>query len=83
MNRKLEARIEGLRQLRSAGSSEDAVGALRKALQDRGNRIIAEAAKTIAALHLTSLIPNLLAAFDALSDNPAKTDPKPGGRQRL
>jgi HEAT repeat protein len=83
MSRKLEARIEQLRQLRSVRPSEDVVKALRKGLQDRGNLVIAEAARTTAALHIKGLIPNLLAAFDALFDNPLKSDPKCWGKTAI
>src|SRR5437016_943450 len=83
MNRKLEARIERLRQLRSVGPSDDVAETLRKGLQDRGNLVIAEAARTIAALHFKGLIPYLLPTFEALFENPAKLDPKCWGKTAI
>jgi HEAT repeat protein len=83
MNRKLQDRIEGLRQLRSANPSQDVVETLQKGLQDRANLIIAEAAKAVAALRLAVLIPDLLLAFDGLFNDPAKSDPKCWGKTAI
>src|SRR5438552_3364270 len=73
--RKLEERLEQLKRLRSASPDESVAVALRKALQDRSNLLVAEAAKIAGDNHLASLIPDLLAAFDRLFADPAN-DPK-------
>jgi HEAT repeat protein len=76
VSRRVEDRIHQLRQLRSTAANNDTEAALKKALQDRSNLVVAESAKTIAALRLTALIPALLAAFDRLFNEPVKSDPK-------
>jgi HEAT repeat protein len=75
-SKRLEERIEQLRHLRNAPSSPGLEPTLRKAVADRSNLVIAEAAKTIAVLHLSEMIPDLLQAFDKLFEDPVKTDPK-------
>jgi len=59
---KLEGRLDELRQLRSATPNDAVLSVLRKALRDRSNLVVAEAAKIIAGLHLSTLIPDLLDA---------------------
>jgi HEAT repeat protein len=76
---KLEERLEQLRLLRSSAAA-DAEGPLRKALKDRSNLIVAEAAKTIAVLSVRSLIPEMLGNFDRLFVDPVKADPKCWGK---
>jgi HEAT repeat protein len=77
---KLEARIDELRKLRVGGPAAGVEEILRKALSDRSNLIVAEAAKTIGELSLDSLVPQLLSAFDRQFEDPAKTDPKCWGK---
>jgi hypothetical protein len=81
-SKKLEDRIEQLRDLRTA-TSADAETALRKALTDRSNLVIAQAAKTAGELRLSQLIPQLLTAFDRLFEEPVKTDPKCWGKTAI
>jgi HEAT repeat protein len=59
------------------------VATLRKALQDRSNLIVAEAAKIAAALQMTELVPDLLNAFGRLFENPLKADPKCWGKNAI
>lgn len=73
---KFEDRLHQLRQMRGAEPGAAIDAALRKALKDRSNLIVAEAAKVAGHLHRTSLLEDLLSAFDRLFENPAKTDPK-------
>ena len=73
-SRKLEDRIEQLRQLRTHTAAADANTTLRKALTDRSNLIVAEAAKTAIELHLCELIPDLLTTFDRLFQEPASLE---------
>ena len=82
-SKKLEDRIEQLRLLRNVSPGADAILILRKALADRSNLIVAEAAKTAGELHLSVLIPDLLASFDRLFEDPIKTDPKCWGKTAI
>jgi len=82
-SKKLEDRIEQLRLLRNASPGAEALLILRKALADRSNLIVAEAAKTAGELHLPALIPDLLASFDRLFEDPIKTDPKCWGKTAI
>ena len=77
---KFEERVEQLRRLRTKPLDESGVALVRKALQDRANLIVAEAAKVVAAHQLTVLIPDLLSAFDRLFESPVKSDPKCFGK---
>jgi HEAT repeat protein len=82
MARKTEERIEELKRLRS-GPAEAADPLLRKALQDKSNLVVAEAAKQISELHRSILIPDLLDAFGRLFDDPVKSDPKCWGKTAI
>ena len=82
-SRKLEDRIEQLRQLRTQAAAADTNTTLRKALADRSNLIVAEAAKTATELHLSELIPDLLTTFDRLFEEPVKSDPKCWGKTAI
>jgi hypothetical protein len=81
-SRKLEDRIEQLRQLRTHSAAAGTDTTLRKALTDRSNLIVAEAAKTASELYLSELIPNLLATFDRLFEA-VKSDPKCWGKTAI
>lgn len=83
MAKRVEERIEELKQLRTATTGAEAEPPLRKALQDRSNLVIAQAAKIAGELHKTSLIPDLLAAFSRLFENPVKTDAKCWGKTAI
>ena len=82
MARKTEERIDELKKLRSV-PSEEAQPPLKKALQDKSNLVIAEAARIIADLHRSNLIPDLLAAFIRLLEDPVKSDPKCWGKTAI
>jgi hypothetical protein len=77
---KFEERLDRLRQLRHNVPDEALFSALRKSLRDRSNLIVAEAAKVAAELRISDLIPDLLAGFDRLFEDPVKTDPKCWGK---
>lgn len=83
LTRKLEERIEQVKGLRSAAAGTAVVTALRKALQDRANLVVAEAAKSVAALRLAEMIPDLLTAFDRLFHDPVKNDSKCWGKSAI
>src|SRR5215471_16490600 len=82
MARKTEERISDLRQLRS-GSAEVAEPLLKKALQDKSNLVVAEAAKIIGELQRSSLTSDLLGAFTRLFDDAVKVDPKCWGKTAI
>jgi len=80
---KLEQRLEQLRQMRSATPNDEVVVALTKGMKDRSNLVIAEAAKTIAELRLSPMIPILLETFHQLLEDPVKTDSKCWGKTAI
>jgi HEAT repeat protein len=75
--------LERLKLLRSSSADTAAIFLLRKSLQDRTSLVVAEAAKTAAELHIVELIPDLLAAYARLFENPAKADPKCWGKTAI
>jgi len=74
--RPLQEEVERLRLLRKSSLDSTSLSTLRKALTDRSNIMIAEAAKTAAEMRASELIPDLLHAYARVFENPAKTDPK-------
>jgi|KBSSwiStaDraftv2_1062776.scaffolds.fasta_scaffold156907_4 hypothetical protein len=82
-SRKLEEQLERLRLLRSSPPDAAAISDIRKSLQDRSNLVVAEAAKTATQLRMVELIPDLLAAYSRLFENPAKSDPKCWGKTAI
>jgi HEAT repeat protein len=81
-HRQIEAEVERLNLLREAPPAE-AVAALKKALSDRVNLIVAKAAKIAAEMRLHDLLPDLLRAFDRLFEKPAERDPQCWGKNAL
>ncbi|HET9220207.1 MAG TPA: HEAT repeat domain-containing protein, partial [Terriglobia bacterium] len=82
MARKTEERIVELKRLR-VGAPEAAEPLLKKALLDKSNLVVAEAAKIAGDLQRSGLIPDLLAAFTRLFDDPVKNDPKCWGKTAI
>ena len=76
MSRKLEERLEQLKTLRGRDSGDDLDPVLRKALQDRSNLVVAEAARLVSDQHRASLIPDLLTTFHRMFEDPVKADSK-------
>jgi HEAT repeat protein len=81
--RNIERELEMLSALRDCGSAEERTLALRKALHDKVNVIVAKAAKLVAEAHLNLLIPDLCASFERLLVDPLKTDPQCWGKLAL
>ncbi len=81
--RKLEERLDQVKQLRGAAPSESVDVMLRKSLADRSNLVVAEAAKIVGEQGRTTLIPELLAALDRLFDDPVKNDSKCWGKTAI
>jgi HEAT repeat protein len=80
--RRVEEQLEALTRLRE-GTAEVAVPALRKALADRVNLVVAKAAKIAAERQFRVLEADLLRAFDKLFDDPVKRDPQCWGKNAL
>ncbi|MGA8027262.1 MAG: hypothetical protein WB992_08945 [Bryobacteraceae bacterium] len=82
-SRRIEQQLESLKSLRERGPTEETVLALRKALGDRVNLVIAKAAGIAAEMQLTSLVPDLLNAFGKLFENAVHADPQCWGKNAL
>jgi HEAT repeat protein len=80
---KLEEKLEELRRLRDTVNDEALDPILRKSLKDRSNLVVAQAAKTAGSRGRAALVPDLLAAFDRLFENPVKTDAKCWGKTAI
>src|SRR3989442_15072553 len=72
----LEDRIEQVRELGRKPVTDQTRTSLRKALGDRSNLVVAQAAKVVGELQLRDLIPDLVQAFDRMLPKGATTDPK-------
>jgi hypothetical protein len=81
-HRQIEAEIERLNLLRDAAPLE-ATAAIKKALSDRVNLIVAKAAKMAAEIRLSDLLPDLLRAFDRLFEKPVERDPQCWGKNAI
>jgi len=77
--RNVEQEIERLNAAREA-TVEEAEAALRKALRDRVNLLVAKAAKIAAERRAVELIPDLAAAFDRLMEKPVERDAQCWGK---
>lgn len=73
--RAFEEQIAALEALRDS-PKEIRVDALRKALTNRNNFVVAKAADLVRDLNLTALTDDLLTAFDRFFERPEKTDPQ-------
>jgi hypothetical protein len=82
-NRKFEEQLEQIRMLRKANPDAGTVAILRKALADRANLVIAEAARAAGEIHAVELIPDLLTAYSRLFEDPVKMDPKCWGKNAI
>ena len=72
------AELESLIAAYKAGTpiNEDGAKHLRKALAHKNNFLVSKAARLAAEAELSSLLPDLLAAYDRFFTNPASTDPQ-------
>jgi len=80
--RKVEEQLESLTRLRDA-PPEGALPALRKALGDRVNLVVAKAARIAAERQFQALLPDLLQAFSRLFESPVRRDPQCWGKTAL
>lgn len=74
--RKIEQELDQLNALRSRPADNATALALRKALGDRVNLLVAKAATIAAELNMTALLPDLLQAFERFFRDPVRTDPQ-------
>ena len=82
MARKIEQEIEQLNLIRDA-EPVAARAALRRAMADRVNLMVAKAAKIAAEMQLRDLIPDLLRAFDRMLENAVERDPQCWGKNAI
>src|SRR5215469_2494784 len=80
--RRVEEQLEALSLLREA-APEEAIPALRRALGDRVNVVVAKAAKITAERQFRVLEPDLLRTFARLFDDPVKRDPQCWGKNAI
>ena len=80
---RVERQLENLKALRAAGSSEDSVKELRKALSDKVNVIVAKAASIADEWQSQALLPDLTSAFSRLFVNPGESDPQCWGKNAI
>jgi HEAT repeat protein len=78
-SRRIEEQLEKLSSLRKVPRAE-AAPAIRKALADRVNLVVAKAANLAAELGLHEAVPDLLLAFDRLFEDVLKRDPQCWGK---
>jgi HEAT repeat protein len=81
-NRRIEEQLDALSSLRG-GSAAGALPALRKALADRVNLVVAKAANIAAELPAPEVLPELLRAFDRFFEDPVKRDPQCWGKNGI
>lgn len=82
-NRRVEEQLEALKALRCAGLSDTNTEALRKALRDRVNAVVAKAAAIAAEIQARGLVPDLVLAFARLMEKPKDTDPQCLGKNAI
>lgn len=75
-SRKIERQLEELSALRTHASPEQVVTALRQALANPINVVVAKAATVVADLGVQSLLPDLRDGFHRLFENASRTDPQ-------
>lgn len=79
----LDRKLAEVQALRSQPQSAEVLDALRRALKDRTNLIVAKAAAIVGENSYRELIPDLTAAFDRLLADAIKTDPQCWGKNAL
>jgi len=81
-SRRIEEQLEALTRVRSMPAGE-ALLALRRALADRSNVVVAKAAKVAAELDMREVIPEMLAEFERLFEDPVKRDSQCWGKNAI
>src|ERR1043165_2301602 len=80
---RIEQQIENIRGLAADGATPATVAALRTALAARVGLVIGKAANVAGELRIRELIPDLLAAFGRLFENPLERDPQCWGKNGI
>ena len=81
--RDLEDSLERLAALRADPEAQDAAATLREILASRSSHALGRAAEVAAELHLHELVPELVAAFDRMMEDPIRRDPACRGKTGL
>src|SRR5690348_9655973 len=81
--RNIEDLIATLGRLKDAQPLDSTLSALRKALADRVNLVVAKAAQVAADMQLKPLIPDLVSTFDRLLAKGAESDPQCWGKNAI
>lgn len=81
--RRIEDELEAIASLRCTEARETAIPALTRALQDKVNLIVAKAASVAGDLGLSSLVPDMLTAYERLFKDPVKADPQCWGKSAI
>ncbi|HEX3681568.1 MAG TPA: hypothetical protein VHU83_03425 [Bryobacteraceae bacterium] len=82
-SRKIEQQLEKLSGLHAHVPDEPTLAALREALANPVNVVVAKAARIAGDLGTRSLLPELLSAFHRMFENPRHTDPQCWGKNAL
>jgi hypothetical protein len=82
-NDRVQRRLEQLKEVRIAGSSDATIKELRAALNDRVNVIVAKAATIADEWQERTLLPDLLKAFERLFLKAATADPQCSGKNAI
>src|SRR5262245_15169483 len=80
---RVEQQLEAVRRVGQGEPSPEAAAALRKALRDRVGMVAGRAAQAAVELQLKELVPDLLAAFDRLFEDPVRRDPQCWGKNAI
>ena len=82
-SRKIEQQLEKLSELRAHARDGETLAALRQGLANPVNVVAAKAAKIAADFTRRDLLPDLLAAYHRMFENPRQTDPQCWGKNAL
>ncbi len=82
-SRRIEEQLEGLKALRAGGVTSEAEVALKRALRDRVNLVVAKAASVTAEMRLNALQGDLSVAFERFFEKAVETDPQCGAKNAL
>lgn len=75
-HRDFEQRVQALEELRGRSADAGTLSALRQALADRNNFVVAKAAQIAEEKNAAELLPDLARAFERFFTNAIKTDPQ-------
>src|ERR1700761_1339537 len=82
-SRKIEQQLEKLSELRAHARDGETLAALRQGLANPGNVVAAKTAKIAADFTRRDLLPDLLASYHRMFENPRQPDPQCWGKNAL